>query len=355
MEVILIMMQPDPESMGIFTGFKIDYPVYTVVLPQTGVTFNVRGLTVAEVSKLKTSMTTPAKSTDLINNLLWKCLEDKPKGYDTFEGFMKGITLKDREALIYAMYVTTFGDEREFNTACNNCGAERVLRLKLSDMFSITPYEGTTAMLKTYQVERDSQGLIPDPVMEEVVMTKKMEEATEKENEEENEDENDASDEEDNSKSTKAAKRGKGKKRDANTSELNILSAEIKVHLPVSNVNAIVHQPKLIDEYKIMNEISFAKKKEIELVNETLIIKRFEVLDPKTKDVKMYVKEREDILRGYQSLPNIDRKRISEEYLNTFAQYGVELKSAWNCLECDNENTLDLDIVRLFFRMVTAS
>ena len=354
-------MRPDPESMGIFTGFKIEYPIYDVVLPQSGASFSVRGLTVSEVSKLKTSLTTPAKSTDLINKTIWASVVNKPKGYNTFDDFMKGTTLKDREALIYATYVTTFGEDREFNVVCTSCGAERALKIRLSDMFVITPYEGSNAMLKTYQVARDSDGLIPDPEMESLVMEKKMKDAQKRAIEEANaaEENKEESEEDENDSEGEKEQKNKKKKKTTDTSKTedvsDILVAETSVFLPVSKVNAIIHQPKLIDEHDIMNEIAFAKKKDVDLVNETLIIKRFEVLDPTTKNVKMIIREREDILRGYQSLPNIDRKNISDTYLNTFAKYGIELKSKWDCLECDNENTLDLDIVRLFFRMVTTS
>lgn len=341
------MMGPDPEAMGIFTGFNIKYPEYNVVLPQSGQSFSVRSLTVSEVARLKTSSTTPSKSTDLINRVLWEAIVDKPKEYKSFDDFMKGITLKDREALIYALYVTTFGEDREFNVICTSCGAERALKIKISELFSINAYPASDAMVKTYEVEKESEDLEPDPEMEEHSQKRR---TTKKKTEveplpatstplglEEDEEE-------------EKVVETKGKK-----AVSDILVAEIPVYLPISKVVAYIHQPKLMDEYEILNEISFAKKKEVDLVNETLIIKRFEVLEDDGKNVKLTIREREDILRGYQSLPNMDRRAISDTYVEKFADYGIQLKSKWDCFECEAENELELDIVGQFFRMVARS
>lgn len=339
---------PDPEAMGIFRGFDIKYPEYVVVLPQSGQTFSVRGLTVAEVARLKTSSTTPAKSTELINKTLWESIVDKPKSYNTYADFMKGITLKDREALIYGCYVTTFGDDREFNVTCASCGAERALKTKMSDMFQINGYEGSASMVKTYQIERASEEYDPDPVMENQVQKhrgRKSKAAAEAESTDANGE--DAAPVEENVSEEKEVKKA--------ASVSDILVAEIPVRLPVSGVIAFIHQPKLKDEHDILNEISFARKKEVELVNETLIIKRFEIMEPNSNQVRMVIREREDILQGYQSLPNIDRNKISEQYIKAFANYGIELKTKWDCFECEAENSLELDIVRQFFRMVATS
>lgn len=363
------LRQPPPEALGIFTGLTISYPEYSVVTPQTGYNFSVRCLNVSEVSRLKTSATTPAKVSDLINRTLWDAIVSRPVHISDYDTFLKATTLRDREALIYGLYVTTFGDSREFSVSCDECGTTRTLKVNMSDMFSITPYPGSDAMKNTYKMDM-ATGVIdePDPYMEDQILQDKIKNAS--------------GDEAADAgiglggppKSAAPPKKKVQPKTDPRMTtpigdESNIvrvgnnkgadfggiLALEIPVELPVAKVVCVIHQPALLDEFELLNNVPFLQRKQSDLINETLIIKRFEVYNPNDSKPKLVISDREDILRAYQSLPNPDKKVIYDKFREVFSEYGISLKTNWDCLNCGAENSMELEIVAQFFRMVAIS
>jgi len=394
------MIKQDPRDHGIFTGFKFKYPEYTVVTPQAGLSYNVRGLNVDEVSQIRTSATTPAKATDMINRVLWDAVTSPPKEIRNFDDFMRYTTLKDREALMFGLYVMTFGDEREFKVSCDECGTERQLKVKLTNIFRINPYPASDGMLNTYNVETAS-GVQVDEEMEQIkviktpakkkVLQRPVENIPLEERMEDirNKSLNPPPDDFDNPEddgigigappppkqpqgrqtaeepqrmvenidprmSTPITDRERPSSEPPNLSQdiLNILNMEIPVELPVSKIIAVIHQPKIFDEYEILNNVPFLQKKLTDIINETLIIKRFEEVDPSRQRPNFRVMAREDIIRGYKSLPNIDKKEIYKTFKENFADYGMELKTNWDCMNCGAENEMDVNIVTQFFRMV---
>lgn len=359
----------DPTSMGIFTGFNIVYPEFTVVTPQTGYNYSVRCLTVSEVNRLKTSATTPSKATDIINKTVWEAVVERPPHIKTYEDFIANTTLRDREALLYGLYVTTFGDDREFRATCDGCGDERDLKVKMSNMFSITPYPESDAMINTYTMDKISGDITEkDPEMERLEAIKRAEGLAEQaEAEGVNAEElnsaaaaimNDPGLPEEAKQQMLASQQAKktSVRVDNSGAQLkSIVNVEIPVVLPVSKITCVIHQPSIGDEMSILSNVPFLQKKQTELINETLLIKRFEVYDKESNSLIQVVQNREDILQGYQQLPNPDKRKIYEVFRDRFAEYGIQLKTKWDCLRCDTENTLELDIASQFFRMVNFS
>lgn len=403
------MNQPPPESLGIFTGFTLKYPEFTVVTPQMGNSYSVRCLNVSEVSRLKTSATTPSKATDLINRTLWEAIVARPPEITDYDTFLRMTTLRDREALIYGLYISTFGDEREFRVSCDSCNTERTLKVKLSNMFSITPYPGSAGMRNSYALDKASGDVTePDPSMEEAIMEARAREAEARRLAQEQamaaiapqtKPVIDLSAEDDPSASgigVGAPIKPVVKKKlepiqrpmPPRTPEMStpisdsvsggrpgsmvrvnqsgasmgtILSVDIPVTLPTSSsvdgqsIVCVIHQPTLLDEYEILNNVPFMQRKQSDLINETLIIKRFEVYKDNDSRARQTIGDREDILRGYQSLPNPDKKAIYDAFRDNFADFGISLNTNWDCLNCGEENSMELEIVAQFFRMVAIS
>ena len=155
--------------MAAFKGFNIRYPIYSVICPQTGDSYDVRCLTVAEVTKLKESLTTPASSSKIINETLWGAVESKPDRVVDFNSFKTNVTLKDREALLYAMYQSTFGNERDFTVECGDCSKTSEIKFHLDQMFSMDAYPGSKAIIDSYKVAKASDPVEYDPVMEKII------------------------------------------------------------------------------------------------------------------------------------------------------------------------------------------
>ena len=348
-----------------FTGFKIDYPEYTVITPQTGLSYGVRYLTVAEVNKLKSSLSVPSKVTSIINNIIWNSLVSKPSGIKKYEDFIKHTTTKDREALLYGLYITTFGEDRELEPSCSNCDSPNKINFRMSDCFSITPYPGSNAMISSYGFGKSS-GLETDPEMEEISNKNKS-----------NKLENDDSpiprealasmvnnnkikvegDEENIEKEEKLKEEPiEEKEEDVASKELKnitgILNKFIDIDLPISKVKAYIKQPTLWDEQKLLEEIPFAQRRQTDLANEILIIDRIEVYSPNSNKPSQILMSREDILSAYNQLPNADKKHLFKVFKDEFSKYSISLEQTWVCKNCETENTLSLDIVSQFFRMV---
>ncbi len=131
----------------------------------------------------------------------------------------------------------------------------------------------------------------------------------------------------------------------------DILTKEVTVPLPISKgVNVIIKQPTLFDEMHALSTLGVAVGTNMDMLTETLIIKRFQQ-DPETGSTVVY-SERDDIMDAYKSLPSKDKREIYKQYKKEFGQYGVSLKMLSSCSHCGNQETIDIDLVSNFFRMV---
>lgn len=132
----------------------------------------------------------------------------------------------------------------------------------------------------------------------------------------------------------------------------NVLSKTEKINLPVSEgVSAIIKQPTLADESKIMKELGSRPNATPELITETLIISKFEQNIPEKVEPNVY-DDRADILDAYLTLPARDKRTIYDHYMKEFGDYGIELKMRSYCTHCGNEEVIDIDLVSAFFRVL---
>ena len=123
-----------------FKGFTIQYPDYECITPQTGHSFFVRSLNVQDEEKLKGSLVTPTKVTEHLNRCLFNCITKKPDTITDFRSFLQNTTLKDREALMYAVYHITYEEIRNYDIRCGNCRKEYPVTISASSTFNINPY-----------------------------------------------------------------------------------------------------------------------------------------------------------------------------------------------------------------------
>ena len=130
-----------------FTGFNLNYPEYEVITPQTKLSFNVRSINVQEEEKLKGSLMTPTKITEHLNKCIFDSIVKKPDSIKDFETFLRTLTLKDRDALLYGLYHITYEEIRNYEIRCGKCRKEYPITIKASDTFSIKPYEEKGSIL----------------------------------------------------------------------------------------------------------------------------------------------------------------------------------------------------------------
>ncbi len=136
-----------------FKSFNIKYPEYEVITPQTNHSFTLRSLNVQEEETLKGSLVTPQKIAEHLNKCLFASVVQKPKTINTLDEFHKRVTLKDRDALLYGLYHITYEDIRNYEIGCSSCGHKFPVKVKASETFNITPYEGKDIIKERIRVE----------------------------------------------------------------------------------------------------------------------------------------------------------------------------------------------------------
>lgn len=351
--------------MAVFQGFSFKLPVYSVILPQTGISFDVQSLTVAQVNRLKGSLTTPSRAHILLNDLIWDVIVNKQQGL-TKDKFKKSVTTLDREALLYGIYHTTFGDDRQFNVICVGCAEEQLINIKLDSIFEMEAYPYSESMQKSYITARAVGEADEDPEIEDGIQVKKKKGRQKKPqgmpdgmakaegldvSAEDKDDGIVVGSKLDEKKETKTIPNPKVES-DEPKEELDILKRRISITLPISKVVAIIRQPTIYDEEDLLSSLSFSTKKQNELVGETMIIDRFEEYKKGDKVATNIITNREDILWGYESLPPRDKTKMFDEYNEKFGKYSIKLNTGFECRKCGYENDLDLNISVQFFRLV---
>jgi len=153
-----------------FKGFNLKYPEYEVTTPQTLQVFTVRTLNVSEEERLKASFLSPKKITEHMNKVIFESLVKKPENITDYNSFMKYITTKDRDALMYGLYHISYEEIRNYDVTCTSCRKEYPITIKASDTFSADLYEKDDILRKTIKVDLPvSQGVtafIKQPTLE---------------------------------------------------------------------------------------------------------------------------------------------------------------------------------------------
>jgi hypothetical protein len=136
-----------------FKGFAVQYPEYEVITPQTNRSFTLRSLSVQEEEKLKGSFVTPAKIAEHLNSCIFSSLVSKPDDIKDLDSFLRKITLKDRDALLYGLYHVTYEEIRNYQVKCTACSNEYAITIKASDTFNYTSYPQKNILKDRKKVE----------------------------------------------------------------------------------------------------------------------------------------------------------------------------------------------------------
>jgi len=260
-----------------FTGFNIKYPEYEVVTPHTNQSFTLRCLNVQEEENLRGSVLTPNKVAEHLNKVIFDVTVTKPEGIIDYNTFLKNLTLKDREALLFGLYHITYEEVRNYDIRCTACRHEYQVTVKATDMLGGEMYPND-----------------------------------------------------------------------------DILTARINITLPISNVVAVIKQPTLFEEAELSKRSTTTAPGGVESLAETLVVDRFEYTPDVAKE-PIIINNRDDVVTAYKSLPARDKKFIFEGYTENFGKYGIKLQMKTICTSCGNEDTVDVNLMDSFFRMVLSS
>ena len=136
-----------------FTGFNLQYPEYEVITPQTHLSFTVRTLNVSDEERLKGSLMTPSKVTEHLNKCIYETLVKKPDTIKEFKDFLKLVTLKDRDTLLYGLYHITYEDIRNYDVRCKSCKKDFAVTVSAAETFNFNPYPADDILTKRIKVD----------------------------------------------------------------------------------------------------------------------------------------------------------------------------------------------------------
>lgn len=275
-------------GIEIFTSFGISYPEYEVITPQTKQSYTIRSLSVKEEEALKGSMITPSKVARHLSEVLWSCMVKKPDNIKTFDDFISNTTMKDRDALLFGLQVSTYKDAQPFNVRCTNedCGHMNSVKINIEKGLSATFWD-------------------PDEI-------------TNKET---------------------GAKRG------------SILDFRKEVPLKVfKGVTCVIRTPTIKDEIQVSEDNTFATDEVRNMQLSLTMIDKFKIEPNEKVPAGDEIVDRGNIFDAYNTLTPTDRKIIENAFEETFNKYQITVSSKIKCQRCGTVRNVEIDIAQQFFR-----
>jgi hypothetical protein len=136
-----------------FKGFNVKFPEYEVITPQTKDSYTLRSLTVQEEERLKGSLMTPSKVHEHLNKCIYDSVVNKPDAILEYNDFLKRVTLKDRDALLYGLYHISYEEIRNYDVTCSSCRKDYPVTVQASSTFNFNEYPGDDVLTKRVPVE----------------------------------------------------------------------------------------------------------------------------------------------------------------------------------------------------------
>jgi hypothetical protein len=96
---------------------------------------------------------TPSKVHEHLNKCIYDSIVNKPAAIVEYEDFLKVVTLKDRDALLYGLYHISYEEIRNYDVACRSCQKEYSVTVAASSTFNYNPYPGDDVLTKKIAVE----------------------------------------------------------------------------------------------------------------------------------------------------------------------------------------------------------
>jgi hypothetical protein len=140
-------------GVPMFQSFNVKFPEYEVITPQTHSSYTLRSLNVQEEERLKGSLMTPSKVHEHLNKCIYDAVVSKPDAILDYDHFLKQVTLKDRDALLYGLYHISYEEIRNYDVTCSSCRKEYPVTVQASSTFNYNKYPGKDVLAKRIAVE----------------------------------------------------------------------------------------------------------------------------------------------------------------------------------------------------------
>jgi len=275
-------------GIEVFSGFGIKLPEYEVITPQGNKKYTVRSMSIADEDNLKGSLITPSSFPKHLSEVLWGCLVKKPENIKTFDDFIENTTLKDRDALIYGLYATTYKNMHVYEVICEKCGHTNTV---------------------TIDIDKALKGTFWNP--DEVIDSEK------------------------------------GTKRGDIISYRKVVDLK-----EFDGVHCVLKAPTIKDEIEYSEYDLFATDEDKGKRKNLSMVDRFYQDPTKDKPNGDEYKQKDNIRLAWNSIPPDDAKLINKVYADEFLKYNVRTVATVICQnsECKDKRDVELDFTSQFFR-----
>ena len=315
-------------NVDFFATLNVKFPEYEVLTPQRRQTFSLRSMTVSEEEVLKGSILTPLTVSEHLAEVLWQCIIKKPDDIQTYEDFLKKVTLRDRDCLVYGLFIATYKNTQGFSITCPKCNRKNKVKIDMEAGFNFQTWDKDIDCINfkhTIDLEILSgvKCVIKAPVIgEEIDVTKKSAQMSEK---------------------------------DASIMTDLLMIDHFEFPLPESEKKAEPQKkeevPVEVKESKDTEKSEDSKTTESpdisNIQEETKDVSKSEPKPVENKNVQV-VNDPQQIFEIFKRLPSYDRKLITKSYADEFDKYRIGVKAVNKCL-CGNEQEINIDVTRQFF------
>lgn len=120
---------------------------YFVILPISGYSANVRGMSVEELDSVKTSATSQEDRMEILSRIIYSCMLDTSVGKMSYEKYILDTAQTELPILLFGIMIKTFGNINTINYKCNSCGeSNKGINLDLNSLMQIKTDKVTDIM-----------------------------------------------------------------------------------------------------------------------------------------------------------------------------------------------------------------
>lgn len=270
---------------------------YYVVLPVSGYSANVRGMSVEELDSVKTSSTSNEDRMDILSRIIYSCILDTSVGKMTFETYVENTAQTELPILLFGIMIKTFGHINTINYKCGSCGeVNKGINLDLNSLMQIKT-DKVTEIMRLIDLKEEPEKFIKDSLLKTLDIRFELPE----------------------SKIVVSAKFG--------NLEKDITLTRFRKHLNIKDGNLIAELLHFVDSLFIP---VFDKSGTQESGNYAMYTK--------TADIYNYLKN--------MSLEDL---RVFAKEMSALDDYQINFNRKINCTHCRKENDISVDIIPNFY------
>lgn len=140
---------------------------YFVVLPVSGYTASVRGLTIEEIDSIKSSYEDYFTSKDRIKDLIFGCIQSSSIPITDLNKFKEITSITEFKLLLFGIIIKTFGAVNNLEYTCGSCKSKNISKVDINSILMVKDDE-LKGLIDTIMRSTDPQKEVDDSVLSKV-------------------------------------------------------------------------------------------------------------------------------------------------------------------------------------------